>query len=120
MGRINRTRKEMVLGKILILFSCVFIENVTLKTTSFGCTCGKDTNNKDQNIYRGNRIIGGTEVKNPNSWHVYLHAVEPGGNNGKNRIGMCGAALLNQNWVVTAAHCLCTKVGVHYDLETDF
>jgi len=88
------------------------LKTESLPKKSFGCTCGKDPNNADQNIYKeakksgdyaDERIIGGEDVKNSNPWFVYIR-IQPRTTTATLR---CGGTLLNQRWALTAAHCFC-------------
>merc|ERR1712142_838448 len=107
----NRSHKSMINYKIIILY-CLFQKTIFgLETKSFGCECGKDPNNPEQNVYKvaekitdeGSRIVGGEDVKNPNPWFVFLKIEEPKAV----RWFRCGASLLNERFALTAAHCFC-------------
>jgi len=105
----------MINYKVFILY-CLYFQTVAgLSTKSFGCECGKDPNNADQNVYKvaeqkrvDERIVGGEQVKNPNPWFVFIKYTRKG----SFRFYRCGASLLNQRWAVTAAHCFCSDFGV--------
>ncbi|KAH0630819.1 hypothetical protein JD844_004076 [Phrynosoma platyrhinos] len=46
-----------------------------------------------------NRVVGGTDsLKGEVPWQVYLLNPE--------KIGFCGGSIINEKWIVTAAHCL--------------
>merc|ERR1712142_221391 len=111
---------EMIFHKLLILYSLLFETMAVLETESFGCQCGKDPNNEDQNIYKKhtikkkkkrkrnrlesqNRVVGGESVKNPNPWFVFIKFQTPGSASWER----CGGTLLNQRWALSAAHCFC-------------
>ncbi|KAJ7403811.1 Coagulation factor IX [Pitangus sulphuratus] len=50
-------------------------------------------------IKEGTRVVGGTDsMKGEVPWQVYL--VD------SNNVGFCGGSIINEKWVVTAAHCL--------------
>jgi len=118
-----------------------------LETESFGCTCGKDPNNKNQNAYKAaiknihkkkekkkkrrkhnasHRIVGGESLKNPNPWFVFIRIQTTS----SSKWLRCGGTLLNQRWALTAAFCFCSnqddkrpckrekgRLVVDYDLE---
>jgi len=133
----------MIFHKLLILYCLLFETMAVLETESFGCQCGKDPNNEDQNIYKKhtikkkkkrkrnrlesqNRVVGGESVKNPNPWFVFIKFQTPGSASWER----CGGTLLNQRWALSAAHCFCPykdvkrpckkdkfRLVVDYDLE---
>jgi len=96
-----------MVAALVILFSLLIHQNYSIQQTSFKCPCGVDNNNKDQAVYKIKdeltRIVGGEDVNNTNPWYVFL-LLKP-----RRRFDnfRCGASLLNREWVVTAAHCLC-------------
>jgi len=107
---------------IIILFILYFQTISGLATKSFGCECGKDPNNPDQNVYKEApkkrkrrmkvdtdvKVVGGEPVKNPNPWFVFIQYKK---SQGSLRPFRCGASLLNQRWALTAAHCFCEDFG---------
>ena len=70
---------------------------------SFNCTCGDINKNKD-NV--GERIVHGESTNDVNPWHVWLYFDGLDGNTNDLR---CGGAILNQQWIVTAASCFCSE-----------
>merc|ERR1719309_1376875 len=72
----------------------------------------RDTNGKNstQDEDDDDRIVGGYDVKQNKPWvaRVWLYKFE----------FLCGGALLNKRFVLTAAHCICkTKMGVKCDKQ---
>jgi len=99
----------------MIILYCLFLPTVLgLETKSFGCTCGVDKNNPDQNVYKvaekmskntGTRIVGGETVENPNPWFAFIKFQKKH----SARWERCGGTLLNQKFVLSAAHCYCRE-----------
>ena len=58
-----------------------------------------DTKCKSNPFYSSNRIVGGSPVV-PHSWPWIVRQMKDGGR-------WCGGSILNNEWVLTAAHC-CT------------
>ncbi|KAJ8256637.1 hypothetical protein COCON_G00187890 [Conger conger] len=64
------------------------------------CDCGKQP-------YKSQRIVGGTNAEEGEwPWQVSLHI--------KNSGHVCGASLINDRWLVTAAHCVQDSSKVKY------
>ena len=54
---------------------------------------------------------GGEDLKNPSPWFVFIMTTLP---KLHHRSYKCGGTLLNQQWIITAAHCFCTKRSAEF------
>ncbi|RWS21841.1 trypsin-1-like protein [Leptotrombidium deliense] len=73
------------------------------------CICGHENHVK--------RIVGGTKVAHGRyPWFAQLQILKPGYKN----IVICGGAVINNLYVLTAAHCIYTAIKVQVALSYDF
>ncbi|KAM6973022.1 ST14 transmembrane serine protease matriptase a [Aplochiton taeniatus] len=70
------------------------------KSDEENCNCGKSQ-------FRTSRIVGGQAAEEGEyPWQVSLHL--------KNQGHVCGASIINERWLVTAAHCVQDDAKVRY------
>ena len=62
----------------------------------------KKTKKKKQKKSNGDRIVGGHKAKNPMPWMVLINI----------KGSQCGGTLINNEFVLTAAHCFCGAAGL--------
>ncbi|RWS00682.1 trypsin-1-like protein, partial [Leptotrombidium deliense] len=80
----------------LLLLFCCFVQIFAQE-----CSCGVGNARK--------RIIGGTEVsRGKYPWVVYLHQTKP------DHDSFCGGAIINDRYILTAAHCTNTATSVRF------
>ena len=99
-----------MIAPLVILFLSLINPNESIQRTSFNCQCGVDDKNKDHEVYKNKnhdhdyhfRIVGGEDVQNEIPWFVFVVQKPPG-----RSIYRCGGTLLNREWVLTVAHCVC-------------
>ncbi|XP_062997981.1 coagulation factor IX isoform X2 [Elgaria multicarinata webbii] len=93
--------------------------NISTNVTDNDLEAGEESENATQIVSRkaiGVRVVGGRESKKGEvPWQVYLLKSD-----GK---GFCGGSIINEKWIVTAAHC--TEVQIHsivageYNVDVD-
>ncbi|KAJ8368669.1 hypothetical protein SKAU_G00086970 [Synaphobranchus kaupii] len=79
---------------------CDGVDDCEDNSDEANCDCGKQP-------YKGQRIVGGQNAEEGEwPWQVSLHI--------KNSGHVCGASLINDRWLVTAAHCVQDSAKVKY------
>lgn len=83
----------------MIMITFIFV--TILIDVSNGQTCGKSGATLDSH-----RIVGG-QVSQPGQWPWMALVLSTfTGDDGLNRTFQCGGSIINEEWVLTAAHCL--------------
>ena len=95
---------------LLLLYGLPICISGAYYKDKLGCNCGKGKLGERKSIPKGsvsnNRIVDGYEP-NHRPWMVFLEICRDG--KSSPNCGKCGGSILNQRWLLTAAHCFCDK-----------
>jgi coagulation factor 9 (Christmas factor) len=97
----------------ITIYTLIFNSCITL-SYKFPEDCGHSFVNSTESEWR---IVGGTKtVSGEFPWQVVLIRQFFDYVKGANMAQMCGGTIINENWILTAAHCVAGKDKTQYEV----